>query len=70
MARRKAVILRLSQAEIEQLAIYVAWAEESGQYYGPKKQFERKHASIKNEVDFAVAWYDIAFDAEYENDPE
>jgi hypothetical protein len=41
------IALGLKHTEIEQIKSYIRWAEESGVYWGPKDQFDKRHKHIK-----------------------
>lgn len=38
----------------EQLMSYLEWAEESGVYYGNKKQFDQRHEFLKEWLQFLI----------------
>lgn len=40
-------VLGIRKSDLDQLRIYVRWAEEGGIYFNPKYQFDRRHARIK-----------------------
>ena len=41
----------LRATHFEQIQSYIGWAEEQGIYYGNKKQFDKRHAEIKEWID-------------------
>jgi hypothetical protein len=40
-------VLGLKTSEVSQLKAYIRWAEESGCYWRPKDQFDKRHKHIK-----------------------
>lgn len=50
----EANIAGLRKAHFEQLQAYLEWAENSGTYYGNKKQFNNRHKEIKKWINNIV----------------
>jgi hypothetical protein len=38
----------LTPSQLDQLQVYVEWAEDEGCYYGNRKQFTDRHCAIRN----------------------
>ena len=47
----KVSLLQLTEAEMRQLYSYCEERDRDGWYYGDKKQFEKRHAAIKNQLE-------------------
>ena len=48
VAAKQSTIKPLTRAKIDQLMAYLNHRDESGWFYGDKKQFEKRHIEIKH----------------------
>lgn len=60
MTNREIHYVQLSRTEAEQLLSYVESAEREGCYYGDKRWFDKRHKTIKNQLENIMKIYQLS----------